>query len=75
MISVGFARVSKKRPYRICGKISFYDPRNSHFMTDEFHFMTYKFHLMTEPTAAGITRSVKQPKILLNERSFSIMHR
>jgi len=40
MISVGFARVSKKRPYRICGKISFYDPRNSHFMTDEFHFMT-----------------------------------
>ena len=42
-------------------------------MTDEFHFMTDKFHFMTEPTySLGQISFIAQ--ILLNERSFSIMH-
>ena len=41
-------------------------------MTDEFHFMTDKFHFMTEPTKINVDFKLRL-KLLLNERSFSIM--
>jgi hypothetical protein len=47
-------------------------PDEFHLMPDKFHFMPDKFHLMPDPTFFGLV-AVFLKRLLLNERSFSIM--